>query len=268
MLLTGQLVLFIAVGALAGLLSGLLGIGGGLVVVPALAMTFTSMHMDANVMQIATATSLAIMVFTTLSSTFSHARKEAIDWTIGWHVGIGVVAGALIGRMISDRLASDHLGVIFVISVFYIALRMFKPYQAPKESAEKTPLPLWWLAGSGIGVFASLLGLGGGVLMVPFLLKCHQPMQRAVAISCFSGFLVAVASTIRACFLNPPEVVLDHMFGQIYWPAWLTISIASTLAAPLGVKLAHHLPAAKLKKVFAIFLVFVSLHMLYQLFKT
>lgn len=254
---------YLAVGAFAGLLAGLFGIGGGMVIVPVLVITFEGLGFSNDVLtHMAVATSLASIVFTSISSVRTHHQKGAVDWPLVKLLSVGILFGAVIGVLTADALSGAGLQIVIGISALMMAAQMglgLKP--KPTRSLPKAP----GLAGTGAGIgwASALFGIGGGSLTVPFLTWCNHPMQRSVATAAACGFpiaLVGALSNVVVGWGNPdlPQASL----GYVYWPALLGIVITSVPFARLGAKLAHRLSADKLKRLFAIMLVFVAIKFL------
>jgi hypothetical protein len=250
-------------GALAGLVAGLLGIGGGLVVVPALLFVLGGQAFPPDLqMHLAIGSSLATIVFTSSSSTFAHHRKGAVRWDIFWRIAPGVVAGGFIGSGLAHLASSGLLETIFGIFELAVAVHILLDREPPPGSRVPGPLGLLG-SGTAIGALASFLGVGGGVLTVPFLLWCRVQVLEAVATSAVCTLAVALAGT--AGFIvsgwNAPGLPAGAT-GYVYWPAVAGVSVASMLVAPLGAKLAHRLPRRGLKLIFAGLLAVVGTRLL------
>lgn len=261
------LFIYFLLGTTTGILSGLLGIGGGVIVVPALAYIFKHEHFSAPlIMHMAVGTSLSIMVATTLRSLKSHlaykGRREF--WVIAkqllWVVGLGVVCGALL----ADVLHSNVLRIFFGIFVLFIALRMFS-IRRPKNQKPHLPSPLWIrVAGFVMGGLSGLIGIGGGTTVIPYLLHHQISMRIAVRVSIFVGLIVAVVGAIMYFLSGFHEPGLPpHALGYIYWPAWVGTAVGSVLFAPLGVRLSYYLPTWALRRIFACFLIVIGIHMFF-----
>jgi len=257
-------VLFLlASGAVAGIFAGLLGIGGGIIIVPVLAMVFTSQGVSIDVlMHVAIGTSLATIVVTSLSSIRAHQKHKAIDWQVVRVITVGVFVGGLIGAAIAKIIPGEDLKLFFSIFMFLIAAQM---YFGNTTKAHRTlpAKPGMILAGTGIGTVASLMGVGGGSMTVPFLTWCNMSIRKAVATSAAIGFPIAVAGTIG--FIITGWSVADRpvmSFGYVNLPALISIVIASVLSAPLGAWIAHRISPVILKRVFAAFLVILAIRML------
>ncbi len=255
--------LYLATGAVAGILAGLLGVGGGLIIVPALVFIFAAQGLpDAIVMHMALGTSLATIVMTSTSSVRAHHKRGAVLWQVVWHLTPGIVVGTLMGAMLVDMLSGEMLKRIFGIFALLIALQM----GLSAKPAPHRRLPGrsgMGLAGCIIGGVSAIVGIGGGSLTVPFLTWCRVGVHNAVATSSACGLPIALAGSLGFIIIGWNETALPAFSsGYIYWPAMAGIATASVLFAPLGAKLAHALPADTLKKFFAIFLALLGVRML------
>lgn len=260
-------VLFLfASGAVAGIFAGLLGIGGGIIIVPVLAMVFTSQGVSIDVlMHVAIGTSLATIVITSLSSIRAHHKHQAIDWSVVRVISVGVFVGGLVGAAFAKMIAGEDLKLIFSIFMFLIAAQMyFGNTTKPHRTLPGKPGML--LAGTSIGTIASLMGVGGGSMSVPFLTWCNMSIRKAVATSAAIGFPIAVAGTIG--FILTGWAVSDRpvmSFGYVNLPAFISIVVASVLSAPLGAWIAHRISPIILKRIFAVFLLILGIRMLFTL---
>jgi uncharacterized membrane protein YfcA len=251
-------------GMLAGTLSGLLGIGGGLVVVPGLLYLFAhnvSMPNDA-LMHMAVGTSLAVMIVTTLRSLLSHLKRDVEFWSIYKPIMPGVIIGTILGALLAHYLQSRSLEIVFAVFILILSIRLLFP--AKVNSLRKLPgnraLSVFGLL---VGAKSGLLGVGGGALTIPFLTHSNVNIRQAVVVSAATGLTVACIGTV--CFiLNGWWAVGLPAWstGYIYWPAWLPMVLGSIVFAPLGTRLPHHLPAPLLKRFFGVFLVLVAIRML------
>lgn len=254
---------YLAVGAFAGLLAGLFGIGGGMVIVPVLVITFETLQFAPEVLtHMAVATSLASIAFTSVSSVRTHHQKGAVDWDLVWQLSIGILFGAVLGVLTADALSGSGLQIVIGLSALMMAAQMglgLKP--KPTRGLPSTAGMIG--TGSGIGWASSLFGIGGGSLTVPFLTWCNHPMQRSVATAAACGFPIAVVGALTNMVVGWDNASLpEESMGYVYWPALLGIVITSVPFARLGAKLAHKLSAEKLKKLFAIMLVAVAIKFL------
>ncbi|MGH8551057.1 MAG: sulfite exporter TauE/SafE family protein [Methylococcales bacterium] len=256
-------VLYLVLGAAAGLFAGLFGIGGGIILVPFLSWIYSSQGVPGNlVMLVAIATSLATIIPTSISSVNAHHRHGAVQWDIVLKLAPAILAGSLIGTVIAQQLETRTLKMIFGVFLLLVSMQTGFQIKPAKQS---------WVLGNGlaacagtlIGVLSSLLGIGGGTLTVPFLMKCRQPICNAVAISSACGFPIAVAGSIGYVILgwNIPGRPAWSL-GYIYGPAFIGIVLSSVLFAPLGAKLTHSLPTTRLKRLFAAFIFIVGCKLL------
>lgn len=260
------LMLYASIGILAGVLAGMLGIGGGLIIVPALLFLFEAQRFPQEVvMHLAVASSLATIMFTSASSALFHHRRGAVLWSRVAALAPGILCGALAGGIIADRLPGSLLRVVFGVFECAIALQIGWG-RDPAPHRELPRLPGLLGVGAAIGALSSILGIGGGLLTVPFLLWCNINIRNAVGTSSACGFPIAVAGTaaLIASGWDHPALPTGAT-GYVYWPAALLIAAASVLGAPVGARLAHALPTHILRRIFAIFLVVVGIRMLVQL---
>lgn len=253
--------LLLLIGLAAGILAGLLGIGGGLVIVPALTLLLTVRQVDENVaVPIAVATSLATMLLTAASAVWFHYRRGAIDWPTIARLGSGVAAGAAAGGWLATIVPGEVLARVFALIAALIGLRMI--FATAPRPALRAPFPrLWWLAGPVIGAASALVGIGGGTFNVPYLARNGYTMVRAVANASACGWPIALAGSIVFALLAPGGTGPGHQLGHIWIPGMLAIGVGGLLAAPLGVALAHRLPAAGLRRVFGGVLILVAIRM-------
>lgn len=250
-------------GVVAGILAGLLGVGGGLVIVPALALIFPPLGIDQSVMMhLAVGTSLATIVVTSLSSVRAHHARGAVLWRVFGVLAPGLIGGVLLGAVLADQIPTRGLSVIVGLFALTMALQMAFG-RSPKPTRVLPGRAATTAVGGGIGVFSALVGIGGGSLTVPFLAWCNIDMRKAVATSAACGFPIALAGAVGFAVTGFGDPRLpEWSTGYIYWPAFLGIAIPSLLFAPLGARLAHTLPTALLKKIFAGVLALIGLRML------
>jgi uncharacterized membrane protein YfcA len=246
---------YLAVGAVAGLLAGLLGVGGGIIVVPALAVVFTTQGIPPQyIMALALGTSLAAIVFTALASVRAHHAHGAVDWRIVWRITPGLVVGAFAGASIAARASSSILAVAFGLFLCCVATYLIID-GIPQGSG---PLPGrlgLWTVGGAIGLVSGVMGIGGGTLTVPFLTWRRIRFHHAIGTAAAAGLPIAVAGALGyllsglALGSSPPDSV-----GFVHVPAFIGVTVTSVSAAPLGARLAHRLPTGPLRKVFGLFL--------------
>lgn len=260
------LVTYLLVGAVAGLLAGLLGIGGGLVIVPMLDFCMVRQDIDRElIMHLALGTSMASIIFTSVSSFLAHHKRGAVNWSVVRRICPGVLLGTFMGTFIAAWMPASLLKGIFVAFLYYVAVQMLLD-RRPKPSRD---LPgVWGMVGvgGGIGVVSSLVGIGGGTLSVPFMVWCNLALHQAIGTSAAIGFPIALAGT-TGYLMNGwgGEGLPSYTAGYIYLPALGGIVCASVLTAPIGVRLAHSLPVKRMKRVFAALLIVVGTRMLASL---
>ena len=258
-----EILILLASGAVAGMFAGLLGIGGGIIIVPVLAMVFTSQGVSIDVfMHVAIGTSLATIVVTSLSSIRAHHKHQAIKWPVVRLMAGGIFVGGLLGAVIAKFIAGEDLKMIFSIFMFLIAAQMY--FGNTSKPHRKLPAKTGMIvAGTSIGMIASLMGVGGGSLSVPFLTWCNMNIRNAVATSAAIGFPIAVSGTIGFIIMGwtvPDRPVMS--IGYVNLPAFFSIVVASVLSAPLGAWIAHRISPIILKRIFAGFLLILAIRMI------
>lgn len=256
---------YLLVGSLSGLLAGLFGIGGGLVIVPVLnywfAWSSSPIPADAR-MHFAIGTSLAVIIFTAVSSLRAHHRRGAVLWPAVVRLVPGVLFGGLAGAALADAMSNDLLQRVFGFFVVAIAIQMILN-RRPEAGSSLPGVVGFALAGFVIGAVSALAGIGGGLLTVPFLLWRSVGMREAVGSAAACTFPVAVAGATGFVISGwDTGATVAGATGYVFWPAVLGIAMASVLTAPLGARLAHALPVARLRSAFAVFLVIVGVKML------
>lgn len=254
---------YLLIGTFAGTLSGLLGIGGGLVVVPLLSTIFETIEFPPNmIMHYASGTSLAVMMITTTFSLRSHIKLGNQIWPIFKHLMPGILLGTISGALIADFLQSNTLEKIFGVVLLVAALRAF----FGKTKGGEHTLPGPWLtntAGYVIGTLSGLLGIGGGLLLTPYLFHYNVNVRLAFAISAACGVLVSTIGTLSYMVTGANEpTTVAWTSGYIYWPAFIGISLMSPIFAYVGANLSHKLPVEKLKILFSLLIFIASIKML------
>ncbi len=244
--------IYLLTGGIVGFFAGLLGIGGGLLMVPILASVFMSLGFpDDRILHLALGTTTAIIVLTSISSLRAHHARGAVNWWVVRYISPGIVIGALAGSTLAGQLPSRILGFIFVLFVYCAATQMWlniKPdagYTLPGKTG-------MFAAGGVIGAVSSLVAIGGGLLTVPFLAACRVRLHHAIGTAAAVGFPVALASAIGYGINGwvQPQPLPDYALGYIYLPALVIVALASVLTAPLGARTAHIMPTAVLRRIF------------------
>lgn len=254
----------LVLGCLVGFLAGLLGIGGGLIIVPVLSYLLVLLDLvpQHEAMLIAIATSLASIIFTSSSSAYAHQKNQNIPWDIApWVLG-GVSIGALLSGVIATGISNDSLQLIFACCVIFIAARMILSNSNKAQSA----LPhgsILTMGTSVIGAISGMVGIGGGALLVPFLTYFQLDMRKAIGCAALSGILIATFGVIGFISVGLNHHQLSEGFiGYVYLPALIGIVSTSAFFAQFGAKAAQYLPVKVIKRIFAALLVLVAIRML------
>ncbi|MDF1856088.1 sulfite exporter TauE/SafE family protein [Pseudooceanicola sp.] len=263
-LLVTMFALLLVIGAFAGVLAGLLGVGGGIVLVPAFFYAFTTLgYGGPNLMQICLATSLATIVVTSLRSLHSHNRKGAVDWDILKTWAPGIVIGAVLGMLVAASVRSLALQILF--GVLGIVVGLYLAFGKPEwRLAESMPTGVKRaLLSPLLGFMSVLMGIGGGSFGVPLMTLYARPIHRAVATASGFGVLIAVPSVTGFLFYTPVgQTVPPYSLGAVNLPAFFVVIAMTLITTPLGVKLAHATDPKPLRRIFAAFLFLVALNML------
>jgi len=257
-------IIFAVIGALTGLLAGLLGIGGGLVIVPVLVYVLPTLGVDSDlIMPISLATSLATIVFTSMSATWAHHKNHNIPWQSARQLMVFIALGALSGAYIADMLPNEVLKSIFAIAVILLASYMLFSIRVTRSK----PMPGDWgvrMMGLGTGVISSLMGIAGGAILVPLLTYFSMNIRHAIGTATVCGFAVALFGAMGYLITGIDQQGLpEWSVGYIYLPALLGVISTSSIVAPFGVKLAAKVPVQTLKKGFAGFLILVAIRMMF-----
>jgi uncharacterized membrane protein YfcA len=255
----------LAMGAFGGFAAGLLGIGGGMLLVPFITMIFTARGFPEElVVHMAIATSLGTIMFTSLSSVRAHHKHGAVLWRVAKLLAPGIVIGAMIGPWIAKQMNSSVLAFVFGVFVAFSATQMLIN-KKPAAARELPGAPGMFAAGGVIGIVSGLVGAGGGFMSVPFMTWCNVRIHNAVATSAALGFPIALAGTLANIFYGWGEPGLpEYSLGFIYVPALLIIVAASVTLAPLGARTAHKMPVRQLQKVFAVILYALAAYMFWK----
>lgn len=263
-----EYLLYLATGLFTGLLSGLLGVGGGLVMVPVLGFIFAHLGFPAEfIMQMALGTSLAVIIVTSIASSRAHHSHQNVDWTIMKNIAFGIILGAFFGSLVAAKFDTGLLKGFFIIYVFLVALQILSDY-APNPARILPARAALNCVGVAIGCVSSFVGIGGGTLSVPFLMVCNVPTKRAIGTSSAIGLPIAIAGALGYMVSGLHVVSLPNFsLGFIYLPAFIIIALASLISAPFGALLVQKLAVKKLKKIFAVLLIIIGLNMLYSLFQ-
>lgn len=260
---------YLVAGAFAGILAGLFGIGGGMIIVPALIYIFTKQGLpEAALTHIGIGTSLATIIVTSISSLRAHNSRGAVNWNVWKRMAPGLVAGSLIGAGITSFINGNSLQVIIGIGAFLVGLKMLfmKNKALEVNDFSKLPSPIGQTGlGGFIGIVSAIFGIGGGTLTVPLLSNYGLKIQNAVGTSAACGLPIASAGVIGFIVFGQfidtsvKESLPNGIIGFVHVYAFICVSLASFFTARIGAKIAHKLPAATLKKAFAVLLLIVGI---------
>lgn len=263
--MTSNFLLYILTGCFAGLMSGALGVGGGIVVVPALLMIFHHIGLvsDAISMHMAAGTSLAILMFTSQASIRAHRKLDDILWPVYHRLLPGLVLGTFLGALLADRIPSDWLKLFFGVFLLLIVANTWLDRKVTHGRQFPSRL-INHLVSFLMGLLSGLLGIGGGLLIVPYLTHCGVDIRKIVAISVSCTMTVSVIGTVAFILsgYHQPELPAWSS-GYVYWPAVLCVGIPGSLAAPFGARLAYIVPVKYLRAVFIILLLVTAIKMLF-----
>jgi uncharacterized protein len=254
-----------ALGLLIGYFAGLLGIGGGMLMVPFMVFVLSSQGVaEAVLLKVAVATSLTTICFTSLSSVWAHHRKGAVLWPVALVLAPGILIGSLAGANLAVALPAKALTFFFAAFVTFSATQMLLN-KKPKPGRVLPGSIGMFGVGSVIGVLSSMVGAGGAFVSVPFMTWCNVSIHNAVATSAALGFPIALAN-VAGYIVSGQNVqnLPDYTFGYLWLPALVVIAVCSVLMAPIGASTAHKLPVKQLKRVFASVLYLLAAYMLYK----
>ena len=263
-----MLAALLAAGAAGGMLAGLLGVGGGIVIVPVLDFALVTAGVDPAVaMHVAVATSMATIVPTSISSSRSHARRGSIDLEVVKRWSLPIVIGALAGSLVASSVDARALAGVFGAVAGLAALKMVLPL----DHAVLRPSIPRGLGGAAIpgsiGVISAMMGIGGGTLSVPAMTLCGEPVHKAVGTAALLGLWISVPATIGYLLAQPETAAMPPWtIGWVSLPGFAVIAPVSGLVAPVGARLAHSLDRRKLSAAFGVFLLIVAARMIYRAF--
>lgn len=257
---------YFLLGAFVGFFAGLLGLGGGLIMVPLLVFLFNAQQFTPHyILHLALGTAMATIIFTSISSLRAHHRHGAVNWRIVRRITPGILAGTLLGTLLAGAVSIKVLAVFFTAFVYYAATQMILG-QKPKPTRRLPGAGGMFLAGGVIGGVSSLVAAGGAVLSIPFMTLCNIKLHEAIGTSSAIGLPIALAGTAGYMATGMAiESLPPYSLGFVYLPALAGIVIASTLTAPLGAKTAHRLPVQTLRRIFALILYILASKMLISL---
>ena len=257
-------ILYLCLGVIAGIVSGLFGLGGGVVIVPILIFTFSSQLFSAEVLtHMAVGTSLATIMITSISSIAEHHKNSLVVWPVVLWLSPGICLGAIIGAIFAVSITGVLLQLFFGIFLCIVAFVMAKP----ATSLFSVDMPGAYgktIVGAIIGFFASIFGIGGGSLSVPYFSWTNMPMKNAIATSAACGLPIAISAAIVYSFKGLGNQELpEYTVGFVYLPAFFGIVTTSVFFAKVGAKLAYRLPSKALKACFSLFLLAIGVYFIW-----
>jgi len=261
-------VAMLATGAVAGVLAGLFGIGGGIVIVPVLETTLGFIGVDPAIrMHVAVGTSLATIIPTSISSARAHHMRKSVDVEIVRRWAVFVLLGALLGAWIASRVHSDVLAIVFATLAFLVALKMLFMPESRNLTSEVPRGPLVPAIPTAIGCFSSMMGIGGGTFSVMTLTLFNEPIHRAVGTAALFGLVISLPGMLGfvAAGWGDPRIPAGSL-GYVNLIGFACIAPATVLAAPLGAKIAHAFSARRLNMLFGAFLIIASIRLFYRAF--
>lgn len=260
------IICFIA-GSIGGILQGMVGVGTGIIMIPLL--TFLLPHYGISssmAIHVALATSMAVIVISSLSSVLAHHRHQNIQWNIFKRIILFSIAGSAIGAFVASYLPARLLEILFAIFLFYTAIFMLKKKKVAEGATDTPPISTLRVSAGGllIGITASLVGIGGGLFMVPFLTAHQVSMRHAVGTSTVVGLPVAIIGTITYIVTGlSHNGITSLLLGYVHWPIFLAASLGGLLFAGMGTMLAKSLNPLLLKRVFSLCIAAVSIKLLF-----
>ncbi|MDP2143717.1 MAG: sulfite exporter TauE/SafE family protein [Gallionella sp.] len=255
---------YLALGAVAGFLGGMFGIGGGTILVPVLLMLFEAQHFSPEIsMHLALGSSMAIILFTAAASMRKHHQHGAVNWRVVFGITPGILLGAALGALFASSVSPRFLAIFFTLFVYFAATQILldvRPH-ASRQLPGKTGLSL---AGTFTGWLSTLVSVGGGIIVVPFLIWCNVPLRHAIGTAAAIGFPIAVGGTLGYIVTGWQSTLPSPHLGYVYLPAVLGCAFASVITAPLGAKTAHKTNVAILRKLFALLLLALATKLLFN----
>ncbi len=254
---------YLVLGAIAGFLAGLFGVGGGLVLVPVLLLMFDAQHFSSGyTMHVALGTAMATIVFTSLASMRKHHQHGAVNWQVVRSITPGILLGTAIGAATASAIPTKGLGVFFALFVYFAAAQILIG-KRPHPSRQLPGMAGMTLTGIFTGWISSLVSIGGGTIVVPFLIWCNVSIRHAIGTASAIGFPIAVGGTLGYIAVGSHiDTLPEPHLGYVYLPALLWVALASVLTAPLGAKAAHRMQVELLRKLFAVLLVALATKLL------
>lgn len=246
---------YLALGAAAGFLGGMFGIGGGTVLVPVLLLLFEAQHFPSeHTMHLALGSAMAVILFTSIASTHKHDQHGAVSWRVVFGISPGILFGTVIGSLVAASIPPLFLTIFFALFMCFAAMQILLDIR-PHAARQLPGIMGMTFVGTVTGCISTLVSVGGGTLTVPFLLWCNVPIRKAIGTASAIGFPIAVGGSIGYIVTGLHAANLpSSSLGYVYLPAMLGCALVSVITAPLGAKTAHRTNVAVLRKLFAVLL--------------
>jgi len=254
---------YLTLGAIAGYLAGMFGIGGGIIIMPVLAFLFDAQHFPTeHLLHLALGTSMAAILFTSLSSLLKHHQHGAVKWQVVRNITPGVLLGTGIGAEFATRISPHYLGMFFALFVYFVAAQILIDVR-PNATRQLPGAFGMTLTGLLTGWLGSMVSIGGGTISIPFLVWCNVSLRSAIGTSAAIGFPVAVGGTIGYVYtgMNIPSLP-PYSLGFVYLPALFWVALATVITAPMGAKATHSMKIGLLRKLFALLLLVLATKLL------
>ncbi len=257
---------YLLLGAIVGFLSGLFGIGGGMILVPVLLLMFSTQQFPAeNLLYLSLGTSMATIMFTSLSSMRKHHQHGAVIWHVVGKLSPGILLGAGLGTLSATSTPQTALGLFFALFVYFVAAQILLDIH-PHSSRQLPGLGGMALTGTFTGWISTMVSIGGGTIIVPFLIWCNTPIRNAIGTSAAIGFPIAIGGTIGYILTGINIHPLpENSLGFVYLPALFSIALSSVITAPLGAKATHRMNIDLLRKLFSLVLIVLASKMLWEI---
>lgn len=257
--------LLLSLGAVSGFLAGLLGVGGGIVLVPGLFFSLSALGFPPDhIMHVAIGTSLAIIIPTGMSSARAHWKRGGVRMDLVRKIGVGIVFGVICGTFIADQISGATLNLVFAVSLFFLAAIMVTDPSRVKLADEVPGQPWPAMMGGLIGLLSTLMGIGGATISVPYMTLCRVPIHQAIGTAATLGLIISIPAALGFALIGVGQ---DHLppfsLGYVNLLAFALVVPTAVLAAPWGAAAAHKVPVKALRRVFAGFITLVAARMIY-----
>ena len=258
-----EIFLYLILGTFSGVLAGLFGIGGGIVIIPTFFYIFSFLGFPSEILShMVLGSSLGVIVFSSISSTFSHSNRGVVNWKLIKMVAPSICVGSALGGLTAGNINSDTLQGLVSLFLLIASIQLIFEFPPPTQNP-RTSIFGPVVAGGGIGWLSGIFGIGGGIFSVPYFYHRGLKMMNAIGTSAACGIPIAVSGTISYIYIGFDEVILpDNSWGYVYLPAALTVGVVSSLTARFGVKIAHRMKQKKLRIAFAFLVMIMALNLL------